>query len=139
MGGYSAEQLAAGINLSNNPKTPQYQQSARAAGIGRVRAELGAELRHLTTFRYGRAKDGKDPLDDDALTQWVLEKLAYEVHNPPGKGPLASLFSTCLRNLEDGGAMERLHDNLGEQLRHSCQPVVRHYRLVRQPLPGASP
>lgn len=139
IGNYSAEQLAAGINLSDNPKTPQYQQSARAAGIGRVRAELGADLRHLSAFRYGRAKDGKDPLDDDALKQWVLEKLAYEVHNPPGKGPLASLFSNCLRNLEDGAAMEQLRERLGEQLRQACQPLLRHYRVVAEPLPAASP
>lgn len=139
VGSYSAEQLAAGIDLSGNPKTPQYQQSARATGISRVRAELGAKLRHLTTFRYGRAKDGKDPLDDDALTEWLLEKLAYEVHNPPGKGPLASLYATCLCDLEAGGAMEQLHEKLGEQLRQACQPVVRQYRVVPQPLPAASP
>jgi lysophospholipase L1-like esterase len=139
VGSYSAEQLAAGIGLSGNPKTPQYQQSARAAGIGRVRAELGAKVRHLTTFRYGRSKDGKDPLDDDALTEWLLEKLAYEVHNPPGKGPLASLYTTCLCDLEADGAMEQLHEKLGELLRQACQPVVRQYRVDPQPLPAASP
>ena len=138
VGDYSAQQLADGINLAGNPKTPQYQQSAVAAGICAVRSDIGKALRHVATFRYARAKQDKDPFDDAELKEQLLEWLGEQVDNPPSTRRAESIFPICIQDLLDEGLTEQLFDRLGTELRTVCRPKTHHYRLTPVSKPAGS-
>jgi lysophospholipase L1-like esterase len=130
VGVYTAEEFTAGIDLAENPKTPQYQQSAQVTGLCMVRFDLGARQRHLATFRYARAKQGKDPFDDAALSEQFLTGLGHQVDHPPTARRAELIFPTCIEDLAGQGIMARLHEKLGEQLRSLCRPVAHHYTVA---------
>lgn len=130
VGEYSAKQLAEGINLASNPKTPQYQQSAMAAGICAVRSDVGKALRNVATFRYARAKQGKDPFDDAALKEQFLQSLGQQVDNPPSTRRAESVFPTSIQDLLDEGLTEKVYERLGAELRTICRPVTRRYCIA---------
>lgn len=71
VGVYAAAALAEGVNLGDNPKTPQYRQALSVVAAGEHRHEHVQFLRNIYWARYCRFKGGKDPDDFDAIRKTI--------------------------------------------------------------------
>ena len=103
VGDFSAAQLATGIDLAGNPKTPQYQQSAEATKISADRTKVGVALRDIAAQKYGLSKAKVDVSDNADVERRMRDQItaATEEGKPVNKAwnavldDLAGLSPSC--------------------------------------------
>jgi lysophospholipase L1-like esterase len=130
VGEFSAAQLGAGINLAENAKTPQYQQSAAATQISADRTKAGAALRDISAQKYGLSKAKVDVSDHADVEKRMRDQIAAA--QDAGK-PVNRAWKAVLADLAEPGKLMQQYDGLSAALLQACQPKEHHYSLTRTP------
>jgi endoglucanase len=129
IGEYPATDLQAGINLSENPKTPQYQQSSNATKISKVRTAIGSQLRSLAAQIYSLSKANVDVSSDAAIEKALTSRL--QDSQKDGKAADARLKS-ALDSFKIREKLNHDYDALAVAMRESCQPRLHHFTLTKK-------
>ena len=125
VGDYSAADLAAGVNLSENDKTPQFQQSAAATKINKQRTDVGLQLRGIAVQLYSLSKSKIDVSDPQAVEQELSKRVAA------GK-PADVRVKAALEAYQNRGKLAADYDALAVKLREACQPKPHHFTLTKK-------
>jgi lysophospholipase L1-like esterase len=129
VGSYSAVQLANGVNLSENAKTPQYQQSAAATKISAERTKVGATMRDIVAQRYTLSKAQVDVSDNADVERRMRDQISAA--KAEGR-PANRAWDLVLQDLAEPGKLMQQYDELSGALLKACQPKEHHYALVRR-------
>ena len=129
VGEYPAAELQAGVNLAENAKTPQYQQSAGATKISRDRTAIGSQLRGLASQLYGMSKSKVDVSDAVATEKALTARI--EASTKDGK-PADARLQAALAAFKSREKLAHDYDALAVALREACQPKSHHFALTRK-------
>jgi lysophospholipase L1-like esterase len=128
-GEFSSAEMAAGIQLAGNPKTPQYRQSAAATKISADRTKVGQTLRDIAAQKYNLSKAKVDVSDGADVEKRMREQIAAA--KEAGK-PVNRAWNAVLDDLAAPGKLMQEYDELSVALLKACQPKEHHYALVRK-------
>jgi hypothetical protein len=126
---YSAEQLAAGVNLAEQPSTPQYEQALAVLRLMQARTKLVAEnLRGLAHVEHQSAPDIEHPVTLEQMQPFLERRLASFAQNPPAASTRRNVElypERKRREAESIAASERLW----LQIRAAARPQPHLYAL----------
>lgn len=129
-GEYSAAQLKAGVNLAENTRTPQYQQSARATQINTDRFRAGLDLRTVAAQNYVLSRAGVNLTDRPAVVEYVQARI--DALAKAGQ-PSDSRLQAYLKLSADVDQLERRYAELSAALAEACRPQKHHFVISRKP------
>ncbi|MEQ1861780.1 MAG: SGNH/GDSL hydrolase family protein [Chthoniobacteraceae bacterium] len=129
IGNFTAAALAAGVDLAENDKTPQYQQSAAATKISQQRTAIGAQLRGLASQLYGMSKSKIDVSDAALVEKTFADRLAASTKD--GK-PADARLQAALDAFKKRAQLEQDYVALAAKLREACQPKPHRFTLTRK-------
>jgi lysophospholipase L1-like esterase len=129
VGEYSAADLKAGVNLAENDKTPQYQQSAAATKINQQRTGVGAQLRGLAAQLYSLSKSKIDVSDAALVEKTLTDRVAASEKD--GK-PADVRIKAALDAFKKREELEKNYDALAVSLREACRPKPHHFTLTKK-------
>ncbi|HKB89223.1 MAG TPA: hypothetical protein VKC60_01770, partial [Opitutaceae bacterium] len=129
VGEYAAADLAKGINLAENPKTPEYAQGAQATKINTERTRLAARWRDIVAQVYSMSRAKIDVLDPTSLAKAIEEK--EEQATKAGK-PLDARLQAIKQELAGPGMIEKDYAVLSAELVRACQPIGHHFALAKK-------
>ena len=128
VGEYPAADLAGGINLAENPRTPQYKQSAIATRLSYDRAHAGVALRNVNAQYYTLSRSRIDLRDRPA----VKKKLTALIAEATAKGVRFDAASEALlKNPDEQAARQADLEKATAALVKACQPQPHHFTLTR--------
>ncbi len=110
VGDYPASALKMGVNLAENPQTPQYLQSQTVTDLALKRKDVGGRLRGLAGQRYLISKKGGDPTVPLP---------------PPEKKGNANVT-------EDESSLQKQYDDLSVEMRNASQPKMHHFSILKK-------
>ncbi|MFI3247781.1 MAG: SGNH/GDSL hydrolase family protein [Rikenellaceae bacterium] len=125
VGEYSSEELALGINLSTNPQTPQYQQSARVAELCEQLRATTSRFRNLAHVEHILLR-GFEGLYSPDKTINHLEELVKTEQNSFFKSRYEYYIES--RHDRDRAYQEIL--NLQDECYEVAQPLPHHYQII---------
>jgi len=125
VGEYSAHVLKAGVDLAENDKTPQYQQSAAATKINQQRTAIGVQIRGMVSQLYGMSKSKLD-VNDAALVEKTLT-----ARLTTGDEPSKVRAKFALEAFKKRDQLTKDYDDLAVQLRAACQPKPHRFTLTK--------
>jgi lysophospholipase L1-like esterase len=129
VGEYSADALKTGVNLAENDKTPQYQQSAVATKIVATRTAIGGQLRGLASQLYGMSRGKVDVSDAAAVVAALTTRL--EASQKDGK-PADIKIKTALETFQKREQLEKDYAVAAVSLHEACQPKAHHFALTKK-------
>ncbi len=126
VGRFTAEQLARGVNLSENEKTPQYKQAAKVQQLNDQRTAI---LRGIRNFRLAEKRRGY-PKADGSYPRPPLKRVRAE--NGKWKWAPAPELVEKFNKMRDAlpKQLEQVRA-LEAQCYQAARPRVHHYRLSR--------
>jgi lysophospholipase L1-like esterase len=130
-GQFTAAQLRAGINLSDNAHTPQYQQSAAADKISAERTSLGARIRDMVAQKYTLSRAKFDVFDSSALEKRMHEQIDAAT---AASKPVNRAWTAILDDIASPGKLMQQYDDLSVALLKATQPKEHHYVIERTAL-----
>jgi lysophospholipase L1-like esterase len=137
VGDYTAAQLRAGIDLADNPRTPQYQQSAAANKISAERTNLGGRIRDIAAQKYTLSRAKVDIFDNAAVEKRMHEQIDAAT---AANKPVNRAWTAVLDDLAAPNALMQKYDDLSVALLKACQPKEHHFTIVRSlPTPPHDP
>jgi lysophospholipase L1-like esterase len=132
IGEYSAEELQKGVDIAENPATPQYQQSAEVTRINTDRTKTAARIRDIVAVKYPMSRAKFDVLDHDALLKRLQDQVAAaKTHD--------AAYNRLVATLEDTGESGKLdaeYDGLTAAMYKAAQPKPHHFVLVMKAAGG---
>ncbi|MEA3212330.1 MAG: hypothetical protein QOE70_5387 [Chthoniobacter sp.] len=128
VGDYTAAELQEGINLAENPKTPQYRQSAEATKINTERTRAAGTLRGIAAQYYGLSRANVDTTDRAAVEKKLREQI--EAAQAAGKPDLRS--EATLKDPDEQAKAGKQYEELSNALAKACQPRQHHFALLRK-------
>jgi lysophospholipase L1-like esterase len=126
IGEYSAEELKKGVDIAENPATPQYQQSAAVTKINTDRTKTAATLRDIAATKYGMSRGKFDVLDHAAL----LKRLQDQVAAAKTHDAAYNRLLTVLKDTEEPGKLDAEYEGLTTAMYKAAQPQSHHFVLV---------
>ena len=99
-----------GVNLADNPQSPQYLQSQTVTDLALKRKDVGGRLRGLAGQRYLISKKGGDPTVPLP---------------PPEKKGNANVT-------EDESSLQKQYDDLSVEMRNASQPKMHHFSILKK-------
>ncbi len=127
-GEYGADALAGGINLSENEKTPQYQQALKVKALNDKRT---AVMRRVRNFRLDEKRKGYPRADGT-----YPRRLAKRVRTEDGKikwVPAPEKEARFQKNRELLSKWVEEVRSLEAACYEAARPRTHHYRLIRVP------
>lgn len=133
VGEYSAAEWAAGIQLADNERTPQYQQALEVAKLNRRRHDLGSERSAAYLGLFVLKPNGYD-VEDSPEVRAFLKKFADEKQPLLGGYDHSSFaHAMALRYLEgraENAATRERQDQLISQMYEKSIPKPHRYTIV---------
>jgi endoglucanase len=132
VGDFDASQLDKGLNLSNYPQTPIYQQSLRVKGLNDERARLARKIRDIAHVSYSMLDKYPEVDRSDPLA--VKEILGRHVEKSVGKpwyGYLKKQIKNYLSNYENVHSYQQSTSLIQAQIYVENQPKIYTWSLVK--------
>jgi lysophospholipase L1-like esterase len=129
VGVFTAADMAKGIDLAENAKTPQYQQSAAVTKISADRTKIGVTLRDIAAQKYTLSKAKVDLSDTADLEKRMRDQIASA---KDANKPVNRAWDLVLQDLAAPGKLMQQYDDLSAQMLKACQPKEHHYTLARK-------
>ena len=126
IGEYSAEELQAGVDIAENPATPQYQQSAAVTAINTDRTKLAAKMRDIVSTKYAMSRGKFDVLDRDAL----LKRLQTQVTASKTHDAAYNRLEAALKDTEEPGKLDAQYEEMITAMYKGAQPHAHHFVLT---------
>jgi len=134
VGAFSSAQLARGINLADNPATPQHQQAIEVRAVNERRLAPAAKLRALAHVRHTMLRKIQPPVDEDdpeALAA-ALDAHVEQSQGKPWYGYLKSQARLYLEALPREKTLHLDEDRQMERMWCVNQPRPHRWTLTRQ-------
>jgi lysophospholipase L1-like esterase len=128
IGEYSADELNRGVDIAENPATPQYQQSEAVTRINTDRTKTAAKIRDVVAVKYPMSRAKFDVLDHDAL----LTRLQAQVAASKTRDTASNRFAAALKDTEEPGKLDAQYEELTNAMYKAAQPSSHHFALVRK-------
>lgn len=128
VGEFTAEEFNAGVNLADNPDTPQYRQSEKATRLNADRARAGVRLRDVAAMYYVVSRAKIDVSDRAAVEKYAQSQLAAAKR---AKKP-APYWEGLLNDVQNPGKLAGEYDVLSAALAGSCRPQKHHFVLTKK-------
>lgn len=133
VGVWSSDQFSAGINLSDNAKTPQYQQALIVQAANRKRLAAIDKLRAIMHVRHSMIRKLKPPVDEANVPQM---KLALDEHAEESNGKswyeyLKGQIEKYFEALPQESELSDQEQHYRQQMWQLSQPVPHRWIIVR--------
>jgi lysophospholipase L1-like esterase len=126
IGDYSAAELQKGVDIAENPATPQFQQSAEVTKINTDRTKKAAQIRDVVSTKYAMSRAKFDVLDHDLLLKRLQDQVAAaKTHDANYNRAMAALQDT-----ENPGKLEAEYEALMTAEYKTAQPRSHHFVLT---------
>ena len=126
IGEYSAEELKKGVDIAENPATPQYQQSAAVTTINTDRTKTAARIRDIVAVKYPMSRAKVDVLDHEVLLKRLQDQVAAaKTHDAAYNRVVAAL-----KDAEESGKLDAEYEELTAAMYKAAQPRSHHFVLV---------
>ena len=129
VGEYTADALKAGVNLAENDKTPQVQQSASATKLNQQRADIGRQLRTIAATLYPMSRSKVDVNDAALVEKTLTERVAASEKD--GK-PADPRLKTALEAFQKREQLAKDYADLIVKLHEASQPKPHHFALTKK-------
>lgn len=129
IGDYSAEELQKGVDLAENPATPQYQQSAAVTRINTDRTKTAARIRDIVAVKYPMSRAKFDVLDHELLLKRLQDQVAAATTHDAAYNRLAM----TLKDTEESGKLDAEYEALTTAMYKAAQPKLHHFVVVIKP------
>lgn len=129
VGEFTADELRAGIDLAENPKTPQYRQSAAATKLNAERMGVAARLRAIAAQYYRASIAGIDVSNRAAMEKGL--RAQNDAARAAGKAP-DPRWVALLDTPHEPAASEQEYAKLSTAFASACQPRQHHFALARK-------
>jgi len=130
VGEYPAAELAAGINLAENEKTPQYKQSAAATKLYVGRTDAARGVRAIAAYYYTISRSHTDVADRAAFEKKLVPLL--EEAKAKNKKADADAAEALLGNPDELAKRQAQFQEATAALLKACQPVSHHFAITRR-------
>jgi len=129
VGEYSSQDLAAGIDLAANERTPAYKQARAVLDLALQWFEITRKMRNAA---YGErtVRGKKADLSDDASVQAAI---APVLENPNTRGYVKGFMNDFLEVRQKRAEMEAEIARIEKEMRAGAKPVSHRYELKRLP------
>jgi hypothetical protein len=125
IGDYSSEELQKGVDIAENPATPQYQQSEAVTKLNTDRTRTAARIRDIVAVKYTMSRARFDVLDHDALLKRLQDQVAAaKTHDATYNRLVATLKDT-----EESGKLDADYDAMTAAMYKAAQPKPHHFVL----------
>jgi hypothetical protein len=124
VGTFTAEELAAGVNLAMNEKTPQFQQAQEVRKIGDQRRSEEVVLRNYAAVRW-YLRRWVNPDDLDAVQKYYDEKLSTST------GYFETKVPGYVQNWPTRGETQQKVAELTAEMKQAAQPKAHEYEVRR--------
>jgi lysophospholipase L1-like esterase len=132
VGEYSAEELQKGIDIAENPATPQHQQSEAVTRLNTDRTKTAAHIRDVVAAKYAMSRAKFDVLDHDAL----LSRLQAQVAAAKTHDTAYKRLAEALQDTEQPGKLDAEYDAMTVAMYKAAQPRSHHFILIIKPAVG---
>ncbi len=126
IGEYSAEELQRGVDIAENPTTPQYQQSASVTAINTDRTKTAARIRDIVAVKYAMSRARIDVLDHEVLLKRLQDQVAAATTHDAAYNRLVA----ALKDTEEPGKLDAQYEDLTAAMYKAAQPHSHHFVLV---------
>jgi lysophospholipase L1-like esterase len=126
IGEYSAEELKKGVDIAENPATPQYQQSAAVTALNTDRTKTAAKIRDIVAVKYPMSRAKIDVLDHDVL----LKRLQAQVAAAKTHDAAYNRLAVALKDTEEPGKLDAQYEEMITAMYKAAQPKSHHFVLV---------
>ena len=132
VGVYSSDEMAAGINLSDNHSTPQYQQALEVKAVNDQRLAVVSKLRSIAHVRYTMLNKLKPPVPEDDLDAL---KAALGEHVAKSKGQpwyyyLKNQVKAFLESVPKEDALKVQQEKLMNKIWTVNRPKSHHWMIT---------
>ena len=132
IGAYVSDELGAGINLSANNSTPQYQQALEVKAVNYQRLVVVSKLRSIAHVRYTMLSKINPPVSEDDLDAL---KAALDAHVEKSKGQpwyyyLKSQVKAFLESVPQEDALKAQAEELMNKMWIVNQPKPHHWTIT---------
>ena len=131
IGEYSAEELTKGVDIAENPATPQYQQSEAVTKINTDRTRVGAKIRDEVAVKYPLSRANDDDFDHDVLLKRLQAQVAAAKTRDTANNRV--LAKRARKDTEEPGKLDAEYEELMSAMYKAAQPRSHHFALVRKP------
>jgi lysophospholipase L1-like esterase len=134
VGTWSAEELAQGINLSDNPRTPQVEQALKVKAVNDQRRQVVGKLRAMMLVRHTIINKLDPAVDEKNLDQLVPALKAHmkKYEGEPWSGYLNSQIEKYIEYAPQEQALSTEAEVLMEKMWTVNQPSSHRWELVKQ-------
>jgi endoglucanase len=143
VGTHDAAELAAGVDLAGNPRTPQYRQAAQVATVNRQRDDLSCKLRGLALIEFTQLNRYKGDKADAAQVRAFFDEVLAGMEGKSWHRFFKGQFDNYLKDKPEEENVRAEIARLEQELFRINQPQPRRYELARTgdalPLPAAEP
>lgn len=130
VGQYDAAGLAAGVNLSTNTKTPQYQQALEVSQINAKRHSVeNSCLRTLAAIRFSLQNRGMTDLSDEAAVDRALDEMVEARKNSSMYGYVRGLVANYRKYKPSAEASVEEVKQARADMDRAAQPKPHHFLL----------
>jgi lysophospholipase L1-like esterase len=127
VGDYSAEELGKGVDIAENPATPQYQQSAAVTKINTDRTKTAAKIRDIVAVKYPMSRAKFDVLDHDLLLKRLQEQVAAAKTHDAAYNRLAATLADT-----EEPKLDAQYEALLADMYKAAQPRPHHFTLEKK-------
>ncbi|HEY3839998.1 MAG TPA: SGNH/GDSL hydrolase family protein [Bryobacteraceae bacterium] len=128
IGSYSAEELAKGVDIAENPATPQYQQSEAVTKLNTDRTKTAARIRDIVAVKYPMSRAKFDVLNRDEL----LKRLQDQVANAKTHDAAYNRLAATLADTQEPGKLDAQYEDLLAAMYKAAQPRSHHFSLEKK-------
>ncbi|HWA10345.1 MAG TPA: SGNH/GDSL hydrolase family protein [Opitutaceae bacterium] len=129
---YSAEELAAGANLAEEPRTPQYQQALEVLRLLNSRTKLvSSTLRSLAHVEHQSAPNIAHPVTLEQMKPYLAQRLERFKTNPPAPSTLQGVKNYPILKAREAESLAE-SVRLTEQARRVATPRPHDFVLTAE-------
>lgn len=131
VGEWNRDELAAGVNLALNTKTPQYQQAAKVMSVNEQRRTLEIRLRSLAQIQIMLRRAKVDEGKDEAINAYFADYLEKSKVNGVPNAYFRSQFDNYLKTRPVVSEIKSQIEDFVQQLWKINQPVTHHWEIEK--------
>jgi lysophospholipase L1-like esterase len=131
VGDYDAAQLAAGVNLAENLRTPQHRQATQVAAVNRQRDNLSCKLRGLALIEFTQLNRFKGDKTDMAKVRAFFDEVLAGMEGKSWHPFFKGQFDNYLRDKPEEAKIQAEIAGLEKDLYQINQPKPHRYELTR--------
>ncbi len=130
VGTYSSDELATGVNLSANAKTPQYQQALKVKAVNDRARQIAQKLRTIAHIRYKFLAGYPTLPEDDEALRTILYKVIENARGKPWYNDQKKQCDEFIANRRSENDLRRQLDGFFAEIGQVNKPGVHRWTIT---------